>query len=77
MLVTADLYAAATVVAEPLVSSVRPGRTACDYTYTVTVSDAQSALDAAKINVTSSAPSTVVFKTSVSVPRNLCGICPS
>lgn len=66
---TTDLDAFATVVGETLVSSVRAERTTGDYIDTLTVSNAHSALDAATIKVTSSAPSTVVLKTSVSVPK--------
>jgi hypothetical protein len=55
-LATTDLYAAATVVGEPLVGSLRTGRATYDYTYTVTVSNAPPALNPATINFTSSAP---------------------
>jgi hypothetical protein len=63
-----DTYAAATVVGQTLVSSVRSGRTTFDYTYTVTLMNGAPALNSATINVTSSAPSTVVLKSTVSVP---------
>jgi hypothetical protein len=63
-----DTYAAATVVGQTLLSAVRSGRTTFDYTYTVTLMNSAPALNSATINVTSSAPSTVVLKSVVSVP---------
>jgi hypothetical protein len=68
-----DVYAAATVVGQTLISSVRSGRTTFDYTYELVVSNAQPALNSAMIAVTSRAPSTIVLKNSVMVPAIAAG----
>lgn len=63
----ADSFAAANVTGIQLVNSVRSGRTTFDFTYRIQVQNGSPSLNTAVASVTSSAPGTVILKSSVAL----------
>ena len=64
---SADSFAAATVTGIQLVNSVRSGRTTFDFTYRIQVQNGTPSLNTGVASVTSSAPGTVILKSSVTL----------
>ena len=63
----ADSFAAATVTGIQLLNSVRSGRTTFDFTYRIQVQNGTPSLNTGLATVTSSAPGTVILKSSVAL----------